>query len=158
MKKNIEIDGKEQRLSAASIDDKASGWYKMVSQQWHSTVYLFIGSIEDLVASGRKKFEEDPEMLTVVNEFARDGEDDAGAAVRSSKGNNFIVRIDSYRPCLMDDMLTLSHESLHAAQRMLYNVGAEVNPAGSETLAYTHQFIYGRLMSEILKGVRSDGN
>lgn len=152
-KKNIEIDGKEQCLSAASIDDKASGWYEIVSHQWHSTVYLFIGSIEDLVASGRKKFADDSEMLSVVNEFAGDVEDDAGAAVRCSKRNNFIVRIDSYRPCLIDDMLTLSHESLHAAQRMLYNVGAEVNPAGSETLAYTHQFIYGRLLSEILKGV-----
>ena len=52
-------------------------------------------------------------------------------------------------------MLTLSHETLHAAQIMLYNIGAEMNPAGSETLAYTHQFIFGRLMSEILKGVKN---
>ena len=148
----IVIDGEEQNLTKASIDDRATGWYKITSQQWHSTVHLFVGGIEDLVVSGRQRFKDDAEMLSVVDRFADDQNDMAHAAVRISDGNNFIIRIDNYRPCLMDDILTLSHETLHAAQILLYNIGAEVNPAGSETLAYTHQFILGRLISEILKG------
>ena len=150
--KKIVIDGKEQNFTKATIDDKVTGWFRVVSQQWHTTIHLFVGSVDNLVKSGRERFKDDSEMLCVVEQFANDVEDKAHAAVRVSAGNNFIVRIDSYRPCLMDDMLTLSHESLHAAQMLLYNIGAEVNPAGSETLAYTHQFILGRLMSELLKG------
>ena len=34
---------------------------------------------------------------------------------------------------------------------MLHYVGAEVKPTSSETLAYTHEYIFGRLMGEILK-------
>ena len=149
----VMIDGKEQNLIKATINDHVTGWFKVVSHQWHATVHLFVGSVEDLVVSGRERFKDSPDILSEIENFA-EVHATANAAVRHTDKNDFIIRINSYSPCLMDDVLTLSHESLHVAQILLYNIGAEVNPAGSETLAYTHQFIFGRLMSELLKGVK----
>ena len=63
--KKVIIDGMEQNLTKATIDDRATGRYKMTSQQWHSTVHLFVGSIEDLVVSGRQRFKEDVEIISL---------------------------------------------------------------------------------------------
>ena len=133
------------------IEDKASGWYKIDVKPWHSNVWLFVGSIEELVESGESVFKDNPEALKAINGF-KDGRADAFAAVRQC-GNDFVLRMDSCRPCVIADMLCLCHECLHVAQMMLSNIGAEVNPKGSETLAYTHEYIFGHMMSEILKGV-----
>ncbi len=113
--KKITVDGQEHNLSNATIDDEVTGWFKIESQQWHSTIHLHIGSIAKLVDSGWTRFKDDSEMLAVVKQFAEEVDDPANAAVRVSDRNNFIMRINSYRPCLIDDMLTLSHESLHVA-------------------------------------------
>lgn len=148
MKKKI---GGEYTVRKAKVTDTAAGWYKVEVQLWHSTVWLFVGKIEELILSGRKLFKDNPEMLNAVEGF-KNGRTDAFAAVRPC-GGDFIFRMESYRPCIIQDMLCLDHECLHVAQMMLSNVGAEVNPKGSETLAYTHEYIFGHMMSEILKGV-----
>lgn len=154
-KENIIVDGSEQDIMKATVESRAEGWFKVVSQQWHATFHLFVGTVEDLIKSGRDQFRDNPDILAEVEKLA-EYRADADAAVGHTLRNDFVIRIKSYHPCLMDDMLTLSHECLHAAQMLLHNVGAEVDPAGSETLAYTHQFIFGRFMAELLKGARRD--
>lgn len=149
--KKILINGIEQSLSNATVYDKSEGWFKVVSQQWHANIHLFVGSVDDCIKSGKERFSDNPDILAEIEKFAVVHKE-AGSNVRWTSKNDFVIRIDSYRPCLMDDQLTLSHECLHVAQILLFNIGAEVDPSGSETLAYTHQFIYGRMMSELLKG------
>lgn len=147
----VVIDGVEQNLTHTTIDDTVTGWFKVHVKMWNSTVYLFVGSIDELIKSGRVRFKDNPEVLEEIEHF-QEKHPKAFAAVRLCGLNDFIIRLNSFRPCLIDDMLTLCHESLHVAQVMLYNVGAEVEPAGSETLAYTHGHIFGRLIQELLKG------
>ena len=137
--KKIVIDGKQQSLSKATVDDRAEGWFKVVSQQWHANIYLFVGSVEDCVKSGRERFKDNPDIVAEIEQFAV-VHAEAHANARWTSKNDFIIRMGSYRPCLMDDQLTLCHECLHVAQILLFNICAEVNPAGSETLAYTHEF------------------
>ena len=149
-KKKI-VYGVETSVVKARLDDVAKGWYKASVKFWRSTIHLFVGSIDEMIESGRKRFKDEPEVLEEIGKFA-EGHATAFAAVRFCGENDFVVRIKSFRPCLIEDILTLSHESLHVAQRLLHNVGAEVNPTGSETLAYTHEYIFGHLMHEILKG------
>ena len=149
-RKKVIIDGVEQNLTQTTINDKVTGWFKMKVGLWNSTVHLFIGSIEEMQKSGRERFKDNPEVLEDIEHF-KEKHPRAFAAVRQCGLNDFLIRMDSFRPCLLDNMLTLCHESLHVAQVMLYNIGAEVEPAGSETLAYTHEHIFGSLMSEILK-------
>ena len=151
MKKKI--GGETYTVRKAKVTDTAAGWYKVEVQLWHSTVWLFVGKIEELILSGRKLFKDNPQMLNAVEGF-KNGRTDAFAAVRPC-GGDFILRMESYRPCIIQDMLCPDHECLHVAQMMLSNIGAEVNPKGSETLAYTHEYIFGHMMSEILKGVSS---
>lgn len=140
--------GGGDEIPPVTMDACASGWFRCRVGLWHTTIYLFVGEWSDMLRTGRVRFKDRPDMLEGIAEFAT-GTD--AANVWFVDKTNAIIRMQKFRPCWLDDQLSLSHECLHAAQHILHNVHAEVDPAGSETLAYTHEFIVGKLTHEILK-------
>ena len=146
--KKIKVDGVKCKVTTSTENVKKQ-WYDLDLDVWGSHVHLFVGSVDEMKASARSKFKDNADVLEVIESWGKRDADAFGGS--NSCGDHYIIRLKRYRPGMVADVLTLMHESLHVAQRLLCDIGAEVEPSGSETLAYTHQFIVGRLIEKILK-------
>jgi hypothetical protein len=147
------IDGVEYNVTSG-FESVEKGWYDVKIGVWASDVHVFVGSVEEMQVSAREKFKDKAQVVAMLESW---GTRDCGEAYggMNSCGSDYVIRLSKYCPCNMGHMLTLVHEGLHAAQRMLSDLGAEVNPTGSETLAYTHVNIVGKIMHKFCESVRN---
>ncbi|MBQ3807801.1 MAG: hypothetical protein II840_07580 [Kiritimatiellae bacterium] len=131
-------------------------WFKCDVKLWHSTCYLFVGTMDMLHASltGAKKVSPPPKMDEAALEFAKkcvsnhlDARTDGDAF---GDGTYAFIRLSNLCIGELGDMATLVHECLHAAAGILGAVGVkEVN--GEEALAYTQEFLFKHFMEKALE-------
>lgn len=127
---------------------------------FHARVFLFVGSMSDMRQTAR----------SCIRDFEQSDSDDVAMFIENycdshcdclhTNGDAFgqegtaFIRVSSLSLNVLDDVLVLNHECLHAALGILDWVGIE-SKGEHETLCYTHEFIFGRAMKEFSKPIFS---
>lgn len=134
-----------------------ANWYLFQSDVYRATVFLFLGTREDMCRTaadalcGEKlklKIEDAKCIAKRLDEsFGKSVEGMNGEclSLRDESGTRiWIVRLDDF-DASVDSTVVLSHECLHAALSILGECGVSENPP-FEALCYMHEAIFHRFM------------
>lgn len=146
---NVERDTKETSLT---IKDK---WFFVDVPIFNSRVFCFVGSREKMketAYAGIASFnqEDGAECTKFVEDYVdRNGPEYNETGDSFGKYGNCYIRISTMYVGALHDMLVLNHECLHVANAILQEIGLE-DGQNKEGLCYTHQFIFGELMKQMM--------
>ena len=145
-----DANGEKYNVVYSGLGNVENGWYKCDMSIWPADVYLYVGDWDNLKPSARERFKDDSKVLGAIEKWERRNVELGECGMFSSAGLYFI-RMDKFCPCVIYDLVLLMHETLHATQRMLDDIGVEQDPSGSEVLAYTHGHLFLQLFKALTR-------
>ena len=126
-------------------------YHTYYNDTYGATTYLYIGSGENFSDWLRTKFEcfDSP----VENSHAG-----LSLVLTTTSGCTYYLIWMPKCDFTIEDYVTLSHETLHTALRIMQRRGCEnIGQGASEELAYLHDAIYRAFLRRLLKGYSDDG-
>lgn len=130
-------------------------WFFMDVPIFCSRVFCFVGTREKMKETAYAWIagygqEDAADCAKCVEEYVdRNGPENCETGDAFGQNGTMYIRLNTMYLGALQDVLVLNHECLHAANAILCNIGLEDGP-DIEGLCYTHQFIFGELMKEMM--------
>jgi hypothetical protein len=125
-------------------------YYTYYNDTYGATTYLYVGTSEEFCEWLKTKFE-------CVDEPVNGSYMGLSLVLTTANGCTYYLIWIPKCDFTIEDYVTLSHETLHTALRIMQRRGCEnIGQGASEELAYLHDAIYRAFLRRLLKGYNDD--